>query len=573
MADTELAAGDLFAEDFIVVKKLDRGGMGAVYEVEQRSTGRRRALKVLHAEVAQSPRNREAFLREARVGSRIESEHVVEVIAAGIDPASERPWLVMELLVGETLARRVKSRGPLRGDELMAIYRPIAHSLSAAHRVGVIHCDLKPENVFLCETKRADVGFTVKVLDFGIAKVVQEYRTSVLATSAEGTPRWMAPEQTVRNGRIKPATDVWALGLMAFYLLTGTYYWRCAQVSQGVVPLLVEVARGPMPPASERAREHGASRELPPGFDAWFARCVARDLDARFPEATEAVEALAACFSARGSPVSRVPGTMVLPEGEPEANAERLALSQAEAAYDYARCVEFGERLARRPGRTAEDVSRLVRARVACAGSCEQSGDRRAALAHVDRAIELAPTDVSARYTSSVLRTRALDLTGALDDIERAVAVPPVNLAVSSQRARVLHLLGRYADAVAQWSALTLTEPLNPAWPLACGVSCAVARDFVRAEHELSRALSLAPHEAEVWWHRGVVRAERGDLTGALADIDEALRHAPHTGSYWYERSRVCRQLGDPVQAQHDLARAAELGHALALVESATVRA
>src|SRR5690606_34543681 len=119
------------------------------------------------------PRARERFEREARVGSVIESDHVVEVIAAGIEPVSGTPWLCMELLKGETVAER-RERGALGSAEAIEVLKQLGHALSAAHRAGIVHRDLKPENLFLAVSRREGVPFTLKVLDFGVAALVKE---------------------------------------------------------------------------------------------------------------------------------------------------------------------------------------------------------------------------------------------------------------------------------------------------------------------------------------------------------------------------------------------------------------
>jgi hypothetical protein len=137
----------------------------------------------------------------------------------------------------------------------------------------------------------------VKVLDFGIAKIVAEASTK--QTAAMGSPIWMAPEQADQSP-ITPGTDVWALGLIAFFLITGRPYWRCAVDEAPTIPqILKEVLFEPIVPASTRSAERGTT--LPASFDAWFARCVARDAQQRFPNASEAGAALRATF---GDPVS-----------------------------------------------------------------------------------------------------------------------------------------------------------------------------------------------------------------------------------------------------------------------------
>jgi serine/threonine protein kinase len=320
-----LQAGTLFAKDYRVVRKLSEGGMGAVYVVEQASTGRERALKLMHPELTADESLRAKFVQEARIGARVKSDHVVEVLAAGVDEATGVPYLVMELLEGEgldaRLARQVVSR-----DEAFAILEQVCHAVAAAHASGIVHRDLKPENIFLRRAKSADGAASVKVLDFGIAKVIEEARTTS-NTGALGSPYWMAPEQTERRAAIAPATDVWALGLVAFNVFAGKPFWKSA--NDGVSSLTAfmrELVLEPIPPASARAAELGAAERMPPQFDAWFARCVTREPSARFQNAGDAWQALA---QAAGKRVFTMP-TVDAPQTNPTRAAD-MALARTVA--------------------------------------------------------------------------------------------------------------------------------------------------------------------------------------------------------------------------------------------------
>ncbi len=284
-----LEPGAVVAQDYRVERPLARGGMGSLYVVTQLSTGHERALKVMHARLLRDPRGRDRFLQEARASARIQSDHVVQVMAAGFDDGGI-PWLVMELLRGEDLAAAIERRGRFGPAEALVIFRQLGHALGAAHEAGLIHRDLKPENIFLADTRREGVPFTVKLLDFGIAKVLAEAQGEGLNTAAVGTPLWMAPEQASK-GTITAASDVWSVGLVAFNVLTGRRYWKVG--NEEGVPLervLRELFVDPLEPASTRAALYGAS--LPGAFDAWFARCVCREPRDRYPNAHAAVAAL-----------------------------------------------------------------------------------------------------------------------------------------------------------------------------------------------------------------------------------------------------------------------------------------
>ncbi len=290
MTAFDLLPGTIFGEDFKVISPLSRGGMGAVYVVEQVSTQKRRALKLMLAARAADPEMRKRFEQEARVGAMIPSEHVVDVIAAGIDARTQIPWLAMELLDGEDLEAFIERRGTVTPGELHEIYAQLCHALTAAHAIPIVHRDLKPGNIFLARPRLSDARPIVKVLDFGIAKIVGAAPST---TAALGTPLWMAPEQSEPRTPIAPAADVWALGLIAFRLLTGRLYWVSANdPDKPALSVVREVLFEQLSSASDRARAFGVADKIPPGFDAWFDRCVTRDLAARYPEAGAAWRAL-----------------------------------------------------------------------------------------------------------------------------------------------------------------------------------------------------------------------------------------------------------------------------------------
>ncbi len=288
-----LRPGVIIGGGYRVVRELAEGGMGTVYEVQQIATGARRALKVMHGQVARDPALRARFVREARLAAEIPSEHVAQVIDAGDDDLTGSLYIVMELLEGATLSSELRRRGAFAWPDSVEIMRQIAHGLGAAHARGIVHRDLKPANVFLSRSRHAGLALMVKVLDFGVAKAVAGGRESTLAIL--GTPAWMAPEQTTADADVGPQADVWALGLLAFLLLAGQHYFPSAVgKNPSTAAVLREVVLEPIVPASARAAALGVSDRLPRGFDDWFARCVHRNPQRRFDDASAAYDALAA---------------------------------------------------------------------------------------------------------------------------------------------------------------------------------------------------------------------------------------------------------------------------------------
>jgi serine/threonine-protein kinase len=289
-----LADGTMFAGRYRVLRCIASGGMGAVYEVLHVETDRRRALKVMLPDAFAKADLRERFKREAKIAANIDSEHIVDVFDAGVDDATGMPFLVMELLRGEELGKRLKRVGRFPPGEVIDYLRQTAHALDRTHRASIVHRDLKPGNLFLAE--RDGASARVKVLDFGIAKLLVEATAESGATQQGlGTPLYMAPEQWRADARLTPAADLYAFGQIAYTLLVGAPYWREDLQRSGNVFAFAGVALLGLPePATARAARAGVT--LPPAFDAWFATAAATEPEARFPSASAAVDALARAF-------------------------------------------------------------------------------------------------------------------------------------------------------------------------------------------------------------------------------------------------------------------------------------
>ncbi len=291
-----LRRGQTVAGRYCIERRIAQGGMGVVYAAEHLSTEERVALKVLWPHVLGSKAALENFQLEARIAARLGGEHIVRILDAGVDEALGLPYLAMELLRGQTLEAVVAERGRLGPAEAVWVMAQVARALDRAHgyvdRKGrlspIVHRDLKPENLFLALP--AGGRPTLKVLDFGVAKVLTQSQKS--SQELRGTPLFMANEQ-IEGGVLTPQVDVWALGLIAYYMLTGRYYWRSASHPEGgLSPLFHEVLHRPIEAPGARARAQGLAPPWPAAFDAWFLRCVDRDPAARFASAGAAGEAL-----------------------------------------------------------------------------------------------------------------------------------------------------------------------------------------------------------------------------------------------------------------------------------------
>jgi serine/threonine-protein kinase len=209
-------------------RRLGRGGMGAVYAAVDDVLERPVAVKLIREDVVGPLDLAVRFRREARAAAGFAHPHVVRVYDFGVD-RDRRPFLIMELLEGDTLRQRLASGVPLSGLDVLHILRGVCSALSAAHGQGLVHRDLKPENIFL---QRHGNGVVPKVLDFGLAKAFDAQwsagRSTAISSSAGllvGTLEYMAPEQ-VAGDDVNPGWDIWAVAVIAYEMLTGSHPFR-----------------------------------------------------------------------------------------------------------------------------------------------------------------------------------------------------------------------------------------------------------------------------------------------------------------------------------------------------------
>lgn len=286
-----LEPGVVFQDRYEIVRCLSQGGMGAIYEVVHVQTKRRRALKVMLPGLLSNRSMRARFQLEATVAAQIQSDHIAEVIDAGVDEATSMPFLVMELLHGEELGEMLEERGALPREEAIHYLLHTAYAMDKAHAAGVVHRDLKPENLFVTY---ADDGVPrLKVLDFGIAKVVDDAGQGNHTKGIVGTPRYISPEQVSGQHPVSAQTDLYALTQIAYTLLVGECYWaEEVDEADAMLALLVRVSAGHEERPTARAKRR-CCVFLPPDFDAWFDRGAAVDPADRFECGIDLVTALA----------------------------------------------------------------------------------------------------------------------------------------------------------------------------------------------------------------------------------------------------------------------------------------
>jgi serine/threonine-protein kinase len=333
-----LSPGTILGGKYRIVRLVGDGGMGSVYEARHQVLGSMVALKFLHPELARRAGLAERFLREARAAAAIQSAHVARV--TDVDRTSDgAPFLVMEFLNGESLQSLLDREHKLPGDQAVDFALQILAGLEAAHAAGVVHRDLKPDNVFVTPTAG---GPLLKLIDFGIAKLRADEnrdpkqkpltRTGALM----GTPEYMAPEQLYSAASVDHRADLYSLGVLLYEMLTG------ARPVEGdeAVHIVTRVMQGSITPICER------NPSVPEGLAALVHRAMAPEPEQRFADAFEFRHALAA-FAGELSHAGKLAASLERFEPEP---SRALSAEDADQGAEQPSANEPG------PGAGAEDT-------------------------------------------------------------------------------------------------------------------------------------------------------------------------------------------------------------------------
>jgi serine/threonine protein kinase len=306
-----IGVGEQFGA-YTILQRLGRGGMGEVYLAQHRFLARRAAVKVLIPELSQNPTVLSRFFNEARATSQIRHRGIVEVLDC--DVIDGQAFIVMEFLEGESAGGYLHRAGPLSQDVVFAlgIGMAVASGVGAAHATGIIHRDLKPDNIYLHLDEPNDPYVTVKILDFGIAKLVQQGQASQTGTGTLlGTPVYMSPEQCKGAGSVDGRSDVYSLGCILYESLTG----RPPFVHEGMGELIVaHISEQPEPMASRVPH-------LAAPLDALVLRMLAKKPEARQQSMEEVVTDIRACALTLGLNVD-LPMVPVRPVQRPALPAE-----------------------------------------------------------------------------------------------------------------------------------------------------------------------------------------------------------------------------------------------------------
>lgn len=296
-----------------LVEPLEKGGQADVWIADHSTLGIQVAVKFLRRAGNETLRQR--FSREAQLAARMDHPHAVRIFDHGLTEDGT-PFIVMELVDGESLAHRIRRAGAMRTELVVEIVDQVAQVLAAAHRMSIVHRDVKPHNVMLLSTERVHC----KVLDFGLAKPLEVDTTVTEAGWLLGTPAYMAPEQLIEAQPATPHSDSWGLAVLAYEALTGKLPFSGQHAAIGLAMIL-----GRYTPVTE------LRPELPASIDDWFRRAFAVSPAQRFASVGELAETFASALSGASS-VAAPDGRLRIP---PKIYGREAELAALDEAYDH----------------------------------------------------------------------------------------------------------------------------------------------------------------------------------------------------------------------------------------------
>jgi len=324
-----MTPGQYITPNLKLVRKIGEGAMGEVWIAEHMARGSSVAVKLMKAGVVDDEEALLRFREEARAAARIDSLHVTHVYDAGTTENGQ-PYIVLELLKGETLRERMKRTGAMPMTDVAWIVEQTANGLTAAHKLGIWHRDIKPDNLFVLD--HAGKPF-IKIMDFGVAKQTDGNPNLSKSGMAMGTPSYMSPQQLTDSKRVDQRADLWSLGVVAYEALTARKPFHGLKI----VTLSISVSKGVFKaPSAHRS-------EIPKSVDEWMLRALATDVDQRFGSAKEMADAFNAA-------IQKAP----LPERKsyaPPSGGNAAPLAPTVAAPASARVLE-------KPSRAAKDAPR-----------------------------------------------------------------------------------------------------------------------------------------------------------------------------------------------------------------------
>jgi len=506
--------------------ELGRGGMGVVYRGRDTLLGRDVALKLFGPETALDAELAARFQREAQAASSLRHPNLVQVLGAG--QWQGRPYLVLELVVGETLRALLRREGRLSQEVAARIGSNVARGLEHAHQAGVLHRDVKAENVLLDATGAA------RLTDFGLAGMARAGGRLTASGEVLGTPAAMAPEQVLgERDKLGPWTDVWGLGVLLYEALTGESPFLGTSAAAVLEQTVLSRAA---PPRSKRP-------DLDPTLDALVLSCLQRTPEARPASARAVADALDEVRARLEKAARRRSGpTPALPPARPPwalgALAGLLAVVVAVEAGLLVQAREQARQEADQDRRRTDELTRAVDEREAQVQRLRAEADgRQKELARLGARIEALEGAAPKPVAATGAEAETPEVARAIDAAEVDIRADRLRDA-KGRLERVLDAAPRSARAWNDLGAIHMNLGDRPA-----------------AAAALDRALALDPGHRVARGNRLEVRLQTGDLAGARDDLDALLAALPGDVALLTKRASVRDQLGDARGALDDADR------------------
>jgi len=501
---------------YTVERELSRGGMGVVYRARDPQLDRPVAIKVLlPAGFGMDQLDWARFQLEARTTARLRHPNVIAIHSAG--QADGRPYLVLDLIEGGSLHERIQSQGPLPCREAAQIARTLADALHHAHEEGILHRDLKPQNVLL------EGGTKPLLADFGLGKLMGVERAGFTATGEVlGTPAYMSPEQaSAEHGQVGQATDVYGLGATLYAMLTG----RAPFKEKSLVNTLDSVRhRPPLAPSQLRP-------ELDLELEAICLRCLAKSPADRYPSAAALRDALDKYLAAGPAAAPPAPARRRL-------HALGLVLCGVLVGGASGAWASQGTSSPQLEGEAARLNRRALQR--------SNRSDFEGAEQDWSEVLELEPQAASIWFERAGARLGREDFAGALADLDRVASFEPADPeAVHFVRSKVYCAMEDYPQALAEADRALALRPDNALYALQRGLAKEKLGDGEGALVDFARALELDPRLAGSHFRRSCVYVERGDYEETLREVAAALALEPDYAPALAVRGMVLAKQGD----------------------------
>jgi tetratricopeptide (TPR) repeat protein len=564
-----------------IQEEIGRGGMAVVYRAVDPRFGREVAVKLMTKDLLEDFQLKVRFEREARTIASLEHPAIVPVYDSGED--QQRPYLVMRLMSGGTLADRL-AQGPMSISETVNILRRVGSALERAHEKGIVHRDLKPSNIMFDDYGDAFLA------DFGIARLT-ESTVTLTGEAVIGTPAYMSPEQIHGDKEIDGRSDIYALGVICFEMLTGQRPYDDKTPAKVMMRHLMD----PVPDIRE------ARPDLPPGIETAISRSMAKQPDDRYDTAgqlTDTLEGVAAVKAVRpiSGEASKVQAATPVKSDTYEAetvletDGAEVTISEAEEGV---RQIGDSPQLEQKSGRrtwvvagvAAVVVVLILGAAILVGGGillANRLASPEAVVEEPQEVVESAPTarptttpqpaedlelspepallpQAEAELETFYQRLDVEDYDGALEAINKAIELVPDNAWYYHERGYWHWLVGDLEAALEDTNRALELEPENTDFFARRAAIAIDAEDHDLALESLSQALRLDPGDPYLHADLGQAFASIGDLEAAVAEYNAAIESEPDEGWFYGLRASAYREMGDVGAAVEDLNTAIDL--------------